>query len=198
MQIDALKVRTERERRAWSQEHLAEVAGLSLRTIQRVETAGSASFETARALAAVFEMEVAALREAPGVVKARSWRYAALAASILLACGAFFTRDAQAGDVLLVVDISVNNRHLGLHQTAAPEGKSAEFRHDGQARVFVSPRVTQDGKILLSVRLEEPSGSRWVEVAEPRMLVLDGDEALVNFTSDKGTVFRVSIRPRRG
>ena len=38
MQIDASKIRAGRERRAWSQEQLAEVSGLSLRTIQRVET----------------------------------------------------------------------------------------------------------------------------------------------------------------
>ena len=65
MQLDQNRIRTERERRAWSQEHLAEVAGLSLRTIQRVETTGSASFETARALAAVIEVEVASLSSAP-------------------------------------------------------------------------------------------------------------------------------------
>ena len=57
MQLDSTRIRMERERRAWSQEHLAEVAGLSLRTIQRVETAGSALFETAKSLAAVLEAQ---------------------------------------------------------------------------------------------------------------------------------------------
>jgi transcriptional regulator with XRE-family HTH domain len=197
MQIHAAKVRTERERRAWSQEHLAEVAGLSLRTIQRVENTGVASYESARALAAVFQTEVAALREVTRRPLARQWRYAGVAALLVLAFGAFFARDARAGEVLLDVAVAINNQQLGQHQTVANEGKSAEFRHDGQARVFVSPHVTQDGKILLSIRLEEPAGSRWVEVAEPRMLVLNGAEAVVNFTSDKGTVFRVTIRPRR-
>ena len=65
MQIDSNRIRTERERRAWSQEHLAEVAGLSLRTIQRMETTGSASFETARSIAAVFALDVAALQASP-------------------------------------------------------------------------------------------------------------------------------------
>ena len=59
MQIDASKVRAGRERRAWSQEQLAEVTGLSMRTIQRVETSGAASFETAKAIAAVYESDVA-------------------------------------------------------------------------------------------------------------------------------------------
>jgi transcriptional regulator with XRE-family HTH domain len=62
MKIDSKKIRAERERRAWSQEHLATVSGLGLRTIQRIEKTGAASFESARALAAVFEVTVAELR----------------------------------------------------------------------------------------------------------------------------------------
>ena len=62
MRIDSRKIRAERETRAWSQEHLATVSGLGLRTIQRIEKTGAASFESARALAAVFEVSVADLR----------------------------------------------------------------------------------------------------------------------------------------
>ena len=62
MKVDPRTVRAERERRAWSQEHLAEVTGLGLRTIQRIEKTGAASYESARALAAVFEVSVAELR----------------------------------------------------------------------------------------------------------------------------------------
>jgi transcriptional regulator with XRE-family HTH domain len=62
MRIESKKIRAERERRAWSQEHLATVSGLGLRTIQRIEKTGAASFESARALAAVFEVTVADLR----------------------------------------------------------------------------------------------------------------------------------------
>jgi transcriptional regulator with XRE-family HTH domain len=62
MRVDPKRIRAERERRAWSQEHLATVTGLGLRTIQRIEKTGAASFESARALAAVFEVSVADLR----------------------------------------------------------------------------------------------------------------------------------------
>ena len=51
MKVDAKRIRDERTARAWSQEHLANVAGLSLRTIQRIESTGSASFESVTALA---------------------------------------------------------------------------------------------------------------------------------------------------
>ena len=62
MKVASDRVRSERERRAWSQEQLASVAGLSLRTVQRIEKNGSASFESLRSLAAVFELDVMALR----------------------------------------------------------------------------------------------------------------------------------------
>ena len=207
MQIDASKVRAGRERRAWSQEQLAEVTGLSLRTIQRVETSGSASFETAKAIAAVFESDVASLQplvEVPAVASpsARTagprWRYLGLAASVAMtALGVLFMRDAHAGEVLLDVVLKRNTIELGQHQLVATEGKSAEMRHEGEVRVFVNPIVTEDGSILLSMRIEEPSGTRWVEIGEPRILVLNGNEGQVKVTSPKGNVYNIVIRPRR-
>jgi transcriptional regulator with XRE-family HTH domain len=61
MKIDAASVRKLREAKSWSQDHLAEVAGLSLRTVQRVEADGSASPETKMAVAAAFGVEPAEL-----------------------------------------------------------------------------------------------------------------------------------------
>ena len=52
MKIDPLKIKQLREARGWSQEHLAEVAGLSARTVQRIEAEGNASPESRMALAA--------------------------------------------------------------------------------------------------------------------------------------------------
>jgi len=207
MQIDASKVRAGRERRAWSQEQLAEVTGLSMRTIQRVESSGSASFETAKAIAAVFESDVASLQpqvEVPVVAlpsalaPAPRWRYLGLAASLTLAAlGVLFMRDAHAGEVMLDVVLKRNSIELGQHQLVATEGKSAEMRHEGEVRLFVSPLVTEDGSILLSMRIEEPSGTRWVEIGEPRIMVLNGNEGQVKVTSPKGNVYQISIRPRR-
>lgn len=52
-----------RLQRGWSQEQLAEVSGLSVRTIQRVERGQIPSLESAKALAAVFEIDLNRLRE---------------------------------------------------------------------------------------------------------------------------------------
>lgn len=52
-----------RHKSNWSQEHLAMLAGVSLRTIQRVEAGNSASLETLKSLASVFEINVEKLTE---------------------------------------------------------------------------------------------------------------------------------------
>lgn len=50
-----------RLQRGWSQEQLATVSGLSVRTIQRIERGQSASLETLATLASVFEIDVSKL-----------------------------------------------------------------------------------------------------------------------------------------
>jgi transcriptional regulator with XRE-family HTH domain len=54
-------VRKLRLERGWSQETLAEVSGLSVRTIQRLERGGKASLESLSSLAATFEIPLAEL-----------------------------------------------------------------------------------------------------------------------------------------
>jgi transcriptional regulator with XRE-family HTH domain len=61
MRIDGTRVRALRERKAWSQEHLAQVSGLSVRTIQRVEAEGTALPETRLALATALGTSAAEL-----------------------------------------------------------------------------------------------------------------------------------------
>ena len=52
-----------RVQRGWSQEQLAELTGLSARTIQRIERGQNASVESLKAIAAVFKVDFSALRE---------------------------------------------------------------------------------------------------------------------------------------
>lgn len=53
----AIAVRFFRETRQWSQEQLADLAGLSVRTIQRVERGEASGFDTRRAVARALEFE---------------------------------------------------------------------------------------------------------------------------------------------
>ena len=53
-----------RVEKGWSQEQLAEISGVSARTIQRLEKGESPGMETLKALAAGFEMSVSELQKA--------------------------------------------------------------------------------------------------------------------------------------
>jgi transcriptional regulator with XRE-family HTH domain len=64
MKINGEAVRTLREQKSWSQEHLANASGLSVRTVQRVEMENVASAETRLALAAALDVPVAVLMSA--------------------------------------------------------------------------------------------------------------------------------------
>ena len=58
----SILVRKLRLQRGWTQDQLAEFAGLSVRSVQRVERGAGASLETLKSLAAVFEVDVSTLR----------------------------------------------------------------------------------------------------------------------------------------
>ncbi|CUS47849.1 MAG: putative transcriptional regulator [Idiomarinaceae bacterium HL-53] len=57
MLINIQTVKQARTAKGWTQQQLADVAGLSLRTIQRVESQGQGSMETCNALCAVLEID---------------------------------------------------------------------------------------------------------------------------------------------
>jgi transcriptional regulator with XRE-family HTH domain len=198
MQIDANRIRRERERRAWSQEHLAEVAGLSLRTVQRIESSGAASFETVKALASVFEMDVAVLMpQKPRALRPRPAWVAIAAAVVAGVSGLFIAQSVRADQVMLDVQLALNEKPLSKSQLITAEGKDAEIRLEGQMRLIIAPVIAKDGSVLLSLRVDEFSKSNWVRVAEPKLQTYDNDEATVSVTSPGGNVFRIGIRPHK-
>ena len=54
-----------RLKRGWSQEQLAEISGVSVRTVQRLERGQTGSLESLKALAAVFQVDLDQLKEPP-------------------------------------------------------------------------------------------------------------------------------------
>jgi uncharacterized membrane protein YhaH (DUF805 family)/DNA-binding XRE family transcriptional regulator len=61
MHINSAQLREMRVARQWSQEQLAKLSSLNLRTIQRLESGAKISTESLRALAAVFEVPAESL-----------------------------------------------------------------------------------------------------------------------------------------
>jgi len=69
MQLNVQRLKELRESKAWSQSHLAEIAGVSLRTIQRIEKSGFASPESIKSICASYDIQIAdiCLSEQPKV-----------------------------------------------------------------------------------------------------------------------------------
>lgn len=61
----ATRIRKCREDRAWTQEQLAEIAGVAARTVQRTEEGKNVSFDTVQRLADALKMDVEKLRAFP-------------------------------------------------------------------------------------------------------------------------------------
>lgn len=62
MQVQKLRLQ-----RGWSQQQLAELSGLSVRTIQRIENGRAASTESLKSLASVFEIDFSTLSSEPAM-----------------------------------------------------------------------------------------------------------------------------------
>lgn len=86
MKISPAVVRRLRSARGWPQEQLAVASGLSLRTIQRVESAGIASMATVVSLGATFGVQVIELQDVPAAatVPAQQSGYAGLFLGIVV------------------------------------------------------------------------------------------------------------------
>jgi transcriptional regulator with XRE-family HTH domain len=88
MKVKSSLIRKYRTERLWSQEQLAEMTGLGLRTIQRLEARGSGSQESIKALAAVFNVEADTLFWRDGAYQAykhKQWGFVTLAGISMVA-----------------------------------------------------------------------------------------------------------------
>lgn len=73
MQINPTVIRAKRIAMGWTQQQLSDVSGLSLRTIQRVESQGQGSLETCNGLCAVLELDrQQILLEKSAILRSRS------------------------------------------------------------------------------------------------------------------------------
>ena len=108
VQVDSDLIRSEREKRAWSQEHLAGAAGIGVRTIQRIEATGVASYESVRAMSAALEIPVNTLRRegsSPRFGFLVRWIGVAAALAVFAGSSGFFLlKDYQKVRVLRTVE----------------------------------------------------------------------------------------------
>ena len=175
VKIDRDFIRSARRNRGWSQEQLAAAAGLGLRTIQRVESSGTSSGETATCLAAVFEVPVASLIEKAQSPRSRARIWAAgTAAFVALTASLVIMSRADAKDVAMAVVLSTGiseNSHMNLEVAS---GRQTEIKLERDVRLLLTPTIRKDGTILVATEVYDWNGSDFQLAGKPSILLRQG------------------------
>ncbi len=198
VELNTERLREARRGRAWSQEHLAAVSGLGLRTVQRVEQTGRASFESARSLAAALELEVGQLR---AQTPRRRPIVATLGAALAAAFGFALTTSSIADPLLLDFDVarldqgSGNEvRHVGRVETR--KDSATEVEVEGHLKLVVIPTTEPDERIRLSSKLYELKDGDYVLLAQPQLITDLEQEVVIVFGVDGGKSYTLKLTPR--
>lgn len=179
IKIDSSKLLAERNQRAWSQQHLSDVSGVSLRTIQRVEKGQSSSMDTARAIASAFDMAVHELyqreeadierRSSPSVassymqiprIRFHIYLFSMLAISIVGSILLSSTPTIASG-------VTVSSKSMTVNDLA----KTAEFIED--VEIFIPNDVYFDIKLEISEAMESEKASQILLTIDSGKLVFD-------------------------
>jgi transcriptional regulator with XRE-family HTH domain len=205
MRIDTDRVRAEREHRAWSQEHLAHVAGIGLRTVQRIESSGMASLDSAAALASAFDLPVHALAAPSNPrIKPPNRRQVVSGFAVVcsLAMALFFARGALAEQFHLDVGANINEGEQIDQKVTADEGKSVEIQFDDQLKAVITPGLVDvNGSKMVSLSLqilERREDGRYTLLESPDMVHDNGGKWEIRLGgTPTGNAYRLVVSAHR-
>lgn len=161
MKINASRIVEYRTEKAWSQQHLADVSGLSLRTVQRIENTSSGSPDSIKAIAMAFGLIPADLMEtakASGSVEEpvsqveKSPVPASKKKSLL-----------TFGSITAALALAASVWFLGGHQLYANQS--------GTSSVTLSPVETEQQKVVAE------AAHTWMKLVDEGDYVLSYDES---------------------
>lgn len=195
-------IKSYRLKRAWSQEHLAHVAGLGLRTIHRIEIKGEASLESIKAIASALEVplhEIMLPLKAPVKARDKLIKKGAITSFIAVLCAAltlFIASSVWAEKIMLNVGISLDNEPLGTSQFLTEEGANAEFLFNNRLKMIIATTIENNGNLLIAAKIFEFNGVDYQLISTPKLLVENNTEAGVSISSNTGAIYAFSITPK--
>lgn len=178
MQINIELIKSQRNKRAWSQTQLAEVSGLSLRTIQRVEKTGSASLESVKSIASAFELSVENMQEvAVSTTNNMKYKLSALIGAFIISLSSFFVVTAKAQSIMVDVELSSDGSVLSKNQMVNEENEENVIIISGMIKVRFTAENQGDGTILISTKLYDLSKGQETLFSSPSLTIEDGKTA---------------------
>ncbi|NKB32544.1 MAG: helix-turn-helix domain-containing protein [Pseudomonadales bacterium] len=209
MKVNSKLIRIEREKRAWSQQHLANVSGLGIRTIQRIETSGTASNESVKALASVFEMEISQLQASNPKLSIFDFftstriRIATILLALVGLIALATIRPSLAESILLDYTISIDDQDavenippaVRMGNELLPEGSTATIIIE-DFRLEVTPEIQADGEqVLLAVKVFKIEEGEFSLRGQPKVMTLNSELATIRSNSNSGDQLSVYLTP---
>ena len=197
-QIDSNFIKAERQKRGWSQEQLAVAAGLGIRTIQRVEASGTASNESAKCLAAVFEVPLTRLIVQKSQKQGARVRIWAAAATIFVALvsSLFLVSRANATDVAMLVVVGTDIARESRMNIQVKDGQQTEIKLEKELRLLLTPKLQKDGTVLVFAELYGWDGAAFKLASKPQLLMQIGAETKLQLNLGNGHTAWISITPK--
>jgi transcriptional regulator with XRE-family HTH domain len=182
MQININVIKTQRNNRAWSQTQLADVSGLSLRTIQRIEKTGVASLESVKSLASVFEMDIKNLQKCSNKsIYSLKSKLVTLFGAIGIVLSSLVMMPATAQSIMVDLELSENDEKLASIQILNEENSESEMRISDVLKITFTSTKESDGTVLISTKLYDLSDGKEVLMSSPSVKTKHKETAEIRF-----------------
>ncbi len=202
LRIDEEKIRLLSQEKAWSQEHLAHVSGLGRRTVQRIEETGSASYESAQAIASALELNVSDLIQTEELqhhtfrlIDSKLRKITLIFSSIVVLLLVALGRSVMADQISLDIEALVDEEHESRAIVSAEEGVDALIQIAGDYRILVTPSIAENGNVRLDLLLLKLVGEEYTRVGRPVLQTPNGAPAEIRSSIDDGRSFSLTITP---
>lgn len=184
VRIDPERTRDERRKRGWSQLHLAMVSGLGLRTIQRIERSGAASYESAQALAACFDVSLDRLlapernpEELSSRPITRRAAVAGMAASFVAGALLMTMHGVVAEDLFIDLGISLAADDDEYRTPVfLVDGRRSELSLPDGYRIAITPTIADNGMVRLDFEIYDDSEEPAHLISRPAVMTTNGKE----------------------
>ena len=180
MQLDIELLKQLRLQKAWSQTQLAKVSGLSLRTIQRLEKTGTASLESVKAVASVYEVDTSYLQEKQRGKTAKVTRsFSVFFASACLAILSVFFMSANAHPVMIDVTITSNGELISDSHLLNKENSVSELEISGALKLLLISKIEENDSVYISTELYDMTSGEGTLIASPIVVARHQEKAVI-------------------
>lgn len=182
MELNAALIKKQRSNRAWSQTQLAEVSGLSLRTVQRIEKTGVASLESVKSIAAVFELEIKDMQlNSENNQRSFKINLTTLLTVIGLVLSGFFIFPATAESIMVDVSVSSDGKALSKVQMLNEENSENEIIIAGALKIIFNSKKEDNGNVTIATKLYDLSQESEKLISSPRVTTQHKKSAEIHF-----------------